>query len=129
LLSYSRKKYIAKVLPNPLTFLTLRPRNQLVYTYSAQGESVCIFELPGEPLVDLWRQYQGEEMKLWVGRCGGIELAFLELIRYCVRMYTSSGVSDILPECFRVSEGRLCYLYDTWMRGTYEIVMNNDVDI
>jgi hypothetical protein len=67
----------------------------------------------------MWRQYQGEEMRVWVGRCGGLEQAFLELLRYCIRMYSSSGVADILPECFRVSGGKLCYLYDTWMRGTY----------
>jgi hypothetical protein len=47
LLSRSHKKYIAKVFQNPVTFLTLRPRNQPVYTYTVQRESVFIFELPG----------------------------------------------------------------------------------
>jgi hypothetical protein len=32
------------------------------------------------------------------------------------------GVNDLLSECFRVSEGKIHYIFDTWMKNTYEII-------
>jgi hypothetical protein len=49
----------------------------MVYNCNALGQNVYIFELLGEPLIDLWRQYRGQELKLWMERCGGFENSLL----------------------------------------------------
>lgn len=53
----------------------------------------------------------------------------IELIKFCVKMYESHGIEDILYECFRISDGKIYYCYDSWMKSTYEIVAHNSLDI
>jgi hypothetical protein len=125
LLCRRHKKYISKELPPSLKFLTSRPKHQMIYTHNFQGKSEYIFELLGEPLADVRRQTQGPEIKRWVEHCGGLDNALADLIRYCIRLHTTAGISDLLLECFRVAEGRLHYCYDTWMKSTLEIVSEN----
>lgn len=53
----------------------------------------------------------------------------ISLIKFTLKLYEAYSLTDILYECFRVSDGQLYYCYDTWMRGTLEIVTNNNLDI
>lgn len=58
-----------------------------------------------------------------------MEEALLGVLGVMVRVYEDMGVGDVMLECLRVGEGRLWYCYDTWMRGSLEIVRGNKMDI
>lgn len=44
-------------------------------------------------------------------------------------MYVEKGVDDLVSECFRVWEGKVCYHWDSWMRGSVEIVAADRLQI
>lgn len=44
-------------------------------------------------------------------------------------MYVEKGVDDLVSECFRVWEGKVCYHWYSWMRGSVEIVAADRLQI
>lgn len=60
-------------------------------------------------------------------RCGSFDLALLELLKFCLRIYVENGVDDLVMECFRVWEGKIWYNWDTWMHGSMEVVKQNNL--
>ena len=100
------------------------PYYQFIKANSSSRVRSYLYPLLGEPLNTLKIDHMwGNHIKNWVNKSGGLENVLLDIVKNVIENYEKYGIGDLLVECYRVVDGKLVYIYDSWMKGSIEAIM------